>query len=148
MANNRFSTAVRELAKRAPNKDVIGKNFDDAQVLLYADQDFTDADKDDIVRRYRKILDDAQAFNTLGRNDDVARAIAQSTVKPIVVSADPNHPVTPTSTKDPTVLPVATLAFHAAATAMVRSAEEPKPTINPALLSDSLDRMRTTSGPR
>lgn len=93
----RFETAMRELAKTAPNNDVITKNYEEATVLLYADQDFTDVDKDVIVSGYKKTIADAKALNSLGQSSAVSSAINNSSVTPKIVETAAATKVTPTN---------------------------------------------------
>lgn len=93
----RFETAMRELAKSAPNNDVIIKNYEEATVLLYADQDFTDVDKDVIVSGYKKTIADAKALNSLGQSLAVSSAINNSSVTPKIVDTAAVIKVTPTN---------------------------------------------------
>ena len=93
----RFETAMRELAKTNPNNDVITKNYEEATVLLYADQDFTDVDKDVIVSGYKKTIADAKALNSLGQSSAVSSAINNSSVTPKIVDTGFATNITPTS---------------------------------------------------
>jgi hypothetical protein len=95
--HNRFETAMRELAKAAPNNEIVTKNYDEATVLLFADPDFTDFDKNDIVKGYKKTISDAGALNSLGQSRAVSAAIRNSTVTPAALNLSAAQPVTPTS---------------------------------------------------
>lgn len=101
----KFETAIRELAKPKPNNEVIRKDFDDASVLLDADQDFTDTDKTRILRTYRESLEKARVFNTSGSSESVEKAIGGALVFPNYSESNTVNFLDPTTIPDVTFYP-------------------------------------------